>query len=87
MFDIEKLAEAADSGLPSHTLFGILLPTGERLGGNHTRREVIDALVFMPHGSRIDPPIPEGNPVAMNFLDALCDSLPNELRYNRISLM
>jgi hypothetical protein len=66
------------SGVASHASFGILLPSGEKLGGNLTRREVTDALVFMPHGSVIDPPIPEGNAVALNFLDALCEQSPEQ---------
>jgi len=53
-------------------MFGIVLSDGSR-HGNMTRREAIDCMAWMPYGSRIDPPIPPGNEMALQLLDYLCD--------------
>jgi hypothetical protein len=56
-------------------LFGIILPDGSK-HGRMTRRQVLDCMAWMPYGSRIDPPIPPGNEMALRLLDYLCDEAP-----------
>lgn len=62
------------SGVRSDILFGIVLPDGRKCGAM-TRRQALDALGWMPYGSRIDPPIPPGNEMALTLLDHLCDQV------------
>jgi hypothetical protein len=57
-------------------LFGIVLPDGSKHGAM-TRRQALDCMAWMPYGSRIDPPIPPGNEMALRLLDYLCDQEPN----------
>ena len=61
-------------------LFGIVLPSGKCIGGDLTRKQACDAIVWMPPGSKIDPPVPPANPVALTVLDALCDGSNDESR-------
>lgn len=51
--------------------FSLLLPDGRRYDGL-TRRQVKDILPWMPAGTRCDPPLPPGNPSALNLLDSIC---------------
>ena len=60
----------------SNVLFSIILPDGTKHGAM-TRREALDCMVWMPYGSRIDPPVPTGNETALRLLDYLCDQEPN----------
>ena len=69
------------SGVRSDILFGIVLPDGRKCGAM-TRRQALDTLGWMPYGSRIDPPIPPGNEMALMLLDHLCD----QVRWSRAVL-
>jgi hypothetical protein len=55
--------------------FAIVLPDGTR-HDKLTRRQALDCLALMPGGSKIDPPLPPGNDLALTLLDYLCDRSP-----------
>jgi hypothetical protein len=69
--------ERSGMSVKSSALFGIVLPDGSK-HGRMTRREATDCMAWMPYGSRIDPPIPPGNEMALRLLDRLCD-MPNSV--------
>lgn len=48
----------------------LILPTGEVLS-EVTEQEAKTSLPWLPAGTRVDPPLPPGNPVALAFLDRL----------------
>ena len=60
----------------SSVLFGIVLPDGTKHGAM-ARRQALACMAWMPYGSRIDPPIPPGNEMALRLLDHLCEQVPN----------
>jgi len=51
-------------------MVALILPTGEVLP-KVTEQEAKLSLPWLPAGTRIDPPLPPGNPVALAFLDRL----------------
>jgi hypothetical protein len=55
--------------------FALVTPDGQRFdngGEGYTRQAVLDCLPWLPAGTRVDPPLPPGNGMALTLLDHLC---------------
>jgi hypothetical protein len=51
--------------------FSLELPDGQVFGG-YSRKQAMEYISWMPPGTKIAPPIPPGNLMALDLLDHLC---------------